>query len=329
VKRRQFITLLGGAAAAWPVAARAQQPAGRGVKIGVMAVARRSPETKPAYDAFFAELRTHGFIESDNLVSLTRWIDEDVRGASGVATELVQANVDLIVVEASEIGLKSAIAAGPNLPIVMYANNYDPIERGYARSLRSPGGNVTGVSTRQPELAEKQVELLTQAFPSATRIAMFWNTESREQFDAAQRRAELLGLSVTSVQLRQFPDDIDPAFGAARADAAQMIHVLSSPVFASYRPQIVEFAIRDRMPTMFIFKGYVLAGGLMSYGSDRSANIRLLATYAAKILKGAKPADLPIEQPTKYELAINLKTARTIGIEIPTALLLRADEVIE
>jgi putative ABC transport system substrate-binding protein len=108
-----------------------------------------------------------------------------------------------------------------------------------------------------------------------------------------------------------------------------MIHVLSSPVFASYRPQIVEFAIRDRMPTMFIFKGYVLAGGLMSYGSDRSANIRLLATYVAKILKGAKPADLPIEQPTKYELAINLKTAKTIGVEIPTAILLRADEVIE
>jgi putative ABC transport system substrate-binding protein len=188
MRRREFITLLGGAAA-WPLAARAQQLAAKKAKIGVMGVARLSPETMPAYEGFFAELRAHGFAEGENLVSLTRWIDEDVRGPSAIAHELVQANVDLIVVEASEIGLKSAIAASPNIPIVMYANNYDPFERGYVKSLRSPGGKITGIFTRQPELAEKQLELLTQAFPTANRIAMLWNLESVDQFNAAQQRA--------------------------------------------------------------------------------------------------------------------------------------------
>lgn len=211
----------------------------------------------------------------------------------------------------------------------MYANNYDPIERGYVKSLRLPGGNITGLFTRQPELAEKQVELLTQAFPMVGRVAMFWHTESVEQLIAAERRAKLLGLSVTSIELRRFPEDIDGAFDTVRASGAQMLHVLSTPIFARYRSRFAELAIRNRLPTMFIFKAYVAAGGLMSYGANRYANIRLLATYAAKVLKGTKPADLPLEQPTTYELVINLKTAKAIGVEIPTALLLRADEVIE
>ena len=327
MKRRDFITLIGGAAA-WPLAARTQ-PIGRVATIGIMAVARLSPETKSVYDAFFAELRAHGFVEGDNLVSMVRWIDEDASTPSAAAAELMQAKVDVIVVEASEIGLKSAVAAAPQVPIVMYANNYFPIERGYVKSLRSPGGNITGVFTRQPELAEKQVELLTQAFPQANRLAMLWNTESIDQFNAARRRAELLGLSVISVQLHRFPDDIDLAFEAMRAGGAQMLQVLSSPVFARYRSRIIDLAIRDRLPTMFIFKGYVTAGGLISYGASRAENIRLLARYTGNILRGTKPVDLPIEQPTKYELVINLKTAKAIGIEIPTALLLRADEVIE
>ena len=142
VQRREFITLLGGAAA-WPVAARAEAKV---FKIGVMAVARLSPETRPAYDAFFAELRSQGFVEGDNLVAIIRWIDEDDGAPLAAATEFVQAKVDVIVVEASEIGLKAAVAAAPNVPTIMYANNYDPIDRGYVNSLRSPGGNITGCS---------------------------------------------------------------------------------------------------------------------------------------------------------------------------------------
>jgi putative ABC transport system substrate-binding protein len=294
-----------------------------------MAVARLSPETRPAYDAFFAELRSQGFVEGDNLVAIIRWIDEDDGAPSAVATEFMHAEVDVIVVEASELGLKAAVAVAPNVPTIMYANNYDPIERGYVNSLRAPGGNITGVFTRQPELAEKQVELLTQAFPRASRLAMLWNTESSEQLNAAQRRAEVLGLKVTSLQLQKFPEDIDQAFAAVTAGGVEMLQVLSSPVFARYRSRLLELATQNHLPTMFIFKSYVTAGGLISYGASRAENIRLLATYAINILKGAKPADLPVEQPTKYELVINLKTAKTIGVEIPTALLLRADEVIE
>jgi putative ABC transport system substrate-binding protein len=325
MRRREFITLLG-TAAAWPVAARAEARVSR---IGVMGVARFSPETRPAYDAFFAELRAQGFVEGENLVSIMRWIDEDVSLPSAAATEFIDAKVEVIVVEGSEIGLKAAIAKTQNIPIVMYANNYDPIERGYVKSLRSPGGNITGVFTRQPELAEKQVELLTQAFPKARGLAMLWNAESIDQLNAAKRRAEMLGLKVTSLQLQQFPDDIDPAFEAIKASGAEMLQVLSSPVFARYRTRIIELAIQNHLPTMFIFKAYVTAGGLISYGASRAENIRLLARYAVNILKGAKPSDLPVEQPTKYELVINLKTAKTIGADIPTALLVRADEVIE
>jgi putative ABC transport system substrate-binding protein len=294
-----------------------------------MGVARFSPETRPAYDAFFAELRAQGFVEGENLVSIMRWIDEDVSLPSAAATEFIDAKVEVIVVEGSEIGLKAAIAKTQNIPIVMYANNYDPIERGYVKSLRSPGGNITGVFTRQPELAEKQVELLTQAFPKARGLAMLWNAESIDQLNAAKRRAEMLGLKVTSLQLQQFPDDIDPAFEAIKASGAEMLQVLSSPVFARYRTRIIELAIQNHLPTMFIFKAYVTAGGLISYGASRAENIRLLARYAVNILKGARPGDLPVEQPTKYELVINLKTAKTIGADIPTSLLVRADEVIE
>jgi putative ABC transport system substrate-binding protein len=325
MRRREFITLLG-TAAAWPVAARAEARVSR---IGVMGVARFSPETRPAYDAFFAELRAQGFVEGENLVSIMRWIDEDVSLPSAAATEFIDAKVEVIVVEGSEIGLKAAIAKTQNIPIVMYANNYDPIERGYVKSLRSPGGNITGVFTRQPELAEKQVELLTQAFPKARGLAMLWNAESIDQLNAAKRRAEMLGLKVTSLQLQQFPDDIDPAFEAIKASGAEMLQVLSSPVFARYRTRIIELAIQNHLPTMFIFKAYVTAGGLISYGASRAENIRLLARYAVNILKGARPGDLPVEQPTKYELVINLKTAKTIGADIPTSLLVRADEVIE
>ena len=311
MRRREFITLLG-TAAAWPVAARAEARVSR---IGVMGVARFSPETRPAYDAFFAELRAQGFVEGENLVSIMRWIDEDVSLPLAAATEFIDAKVEVIVVEGSEIGLKAAIAKTQNIPIVMYANNYDPIERGYVKSLRSPGGNITGVFTRQPELAEKQVELLTQAFPKARGLAMLWNAESIDQLNAAKRRAEMLGLKVTSLQLQQFPDDIDPAFEAIKASGAEMLQVLSSPVFARYRTRIIELAIQNHLPTMFIFKAYVTAGGLISYGASRAENIRLLARYAGNILKGAKPGDLPVEQPTKYELVINLKTAKTIGAE--------------
>jgi len=169
----------------------------------------------------------------------------------------------------------------------------------------------------------------SQAFPQAVRLAMLWNSESVDQFNAAQRRATLLGLTVTAVELQKLPDDLDAAFRTISDNRVQMLHVLSSPLFFPYRLQISQFAIRNRLPAMFIFRSYAEAGGLMSYGADRIAGAKLLGSYVAKILRGAKPGDLPLDQPTKYELTVNLKTAKAIGVEIPTAILLRADEVIE
>ena len=160
-------------------------------------------------------------------------------------------------------------------------------------------------------------------------MAMLWNSESVDQFNAAQRRATLLGLTVTAVELQKLPDDLDAAFRTISDNRVQMLHVLSSPLFFPYRLQISQFAIRNRLPAMFIFRSYAEAGGLMSYGADRIAGAKLLGSYVAKILRGAKPGDLPLDQPTKYELTVNLKTAKAIGVEIPTAILLRADEVIE
>jgi ABC-type uncharacterized transport system substrate-binding protein len=328
MRRREFIRLIGSAALAWPLGARAQR-VGKVAKLAILGVAREAPRTKLAHEAFFAELQALGFKEGANLTSETHWIDEDTRGQLIVAAEIAQSAVDVLVVEGTESVLKAAMAANPNLPIVVYANNYDPIERGYAKTLSEPGGNITGVFTRQPELAEKQLELLTQAFPTAVRLAMLWNSESVDQFNAARRRATLLGLTVTAVELQKLPEDLDAAFREITDTRAQMLHVLSSPLFVPYRLQINQFAVANRLPAMFIFRSYVEAGGLMSYGADRIAGAKLLGSYVAKILRGAKPGDLPLDQPTKYELTVNLKTAKAIGVEIPTAILLRADEVIE
>ena len=179
------------------------------------------------------------------------------------------------------------------------------------------------------ELAQKQVELLTQAFPDRTRLALLFDAQSADQFGAAERAAKALNLQVQSLRLENPPYDFDAAFASAASGRAQTVLVLSSPFFLPYRPRIVELANTHRLPSMFIAKHWVQAGGLMSYGADFPLMYRKAADYVARILKGAKAADLPVEQANKFELVINLKTAKAIGIELPTGILLRADEVIE
>ena len=324
MRRRQFITLLGGAVAASPLAARAQQ-AGRTYRIGVFSNSTNQI-MGPAIRAFTQELRTLGFIEGQNLV-----IDQRLSAlapsvlAESVA-EMVRSKVDLIA-PSTESALQAAVTAG--IPIVITAINFDPIARGYVKSLARPSGNVTGVVLQQPELAEKQVELLTQAFPNRKRLAVLWDVISADQFSAAERRAKLLGLDIVSIKLESPPYDIPAAFRRIRESGAEQLLNLSSPFFGPHIPTIVELTIQHRLPTMFIFRGYAELGGLMSYGADNIAMYRQTAHYVAKILNGAKPADLPVEQPDKFELVVNLKTAKAIGIELPTSILLRADEVIE
>jgi putative ABC transport system substrate-binding protein len=326
VKRRAFITLLGGAAA-WPVAARAQQVR-MGGRIGLLGPSLSNPFPSTLYRAFLAQLRELGFSEGQNLVAEYQAMD-DARGPFVATIELMRSQPDLAVALGPEVVLQALVGASGNVPIVFIAINYDPIARGYVTSLARPGGNITGVFFRQLELAGKQVELLAQAFPDRPRMAVFFDGLSADQFSAAERTATSLNLHIQALRLENPPYDFEAAFQNAKAGTAQVVLVLSSPFFIPHTARIGELAIEHRLPTMFIQKDYVRVGGLMSYGVDFVLMYRRAADYVAKILKGAKAGDLPVEQATKFEMAINLKTAKEIGIELPTSILLRADEVIE
>jgi putative tryptophan/tyrosine transport system substrate-binding protein len=327
VRRRDVIGLGTAVACAWPFLARAQQP-GRRARIGLFAGAT-IPVMAPAYRAFLDELRKLGFIEGQNLTVDLRESDLGLDRLTAEATEMVRSNVDVIVALGSEVPLKAAVMASRSVPIVFMANNYDPIALGYVKSLASPGGNATGVILQQTELAEKQVELITHAFPDRTRLALLWDYVSADQFEAAERRAKLLRLDVHSRKMENPPYDIDAAFRGFADSGADVLLLLSSQFFSPPRDRILELAIRQRLPAMFIFRAWAEAGGLLSYGPDSAAMYRQGGTFVSKVLKGAKPADLPVEQPTKYEMVVNLKTAKAMGIELPTVILARADTVIE
>jgi putative ABC transport system substrate-binding protein len=328
IGRRQFISAISGAVVAWPLVARAQQLAGRTARIGIVRPPLDNPVVSVGYPAFLDELKKSGFSEGRNLTIEVVREDQDAQQLFAETADLVRSNVELLVVSA-EITLQAAIAASRTIPIVMLAINFDPIARGYVKSLARPGGNITGVVSLQTELAAKQVELLTQAFPERTRLAVLWDGISADQFAAAERQAKSLRLDVRSLKLENPPYDFDAAFRSLAEGSPQMLLVLSSPFFTPYRSQIAELAVQQRLPTMFIFKAYAQAGGLISYGVDPPAIYRQLGFYAAKILNGAKPDELPVEQAVKFELVINLKTAKAIGVELSTAIQLRADEVIE
>src|SRR5215831_4120565 len=329
MRRREFILLLGGAAAvaAWPLTARAQQPE-RMRRIGVLGPSLSNPYPSTLYRAFLAQLRESGFSEGQNLVSDYQAVD-DPRGPFVATIELMRSQPDLVVAIGPEVALQALVGASGSVPIVFTAVNYDPIARGYVTSLARPGGNITGVFFQQLELAGKQVELLAQAFPDRTRMAVFFDGLSADQFSAAERTATSLNLLIQPLRLENPPYDFEAVFRNAKAGTAQVVLVLSSPFFSPHAARIGQLAIEHRLPTMFIHKDYVRAGGLMSYGVDFVLMYGRAAGYVAKILRGAKAGDLPIDQATKFETAINLKTAKAIGIELPTSILLRADEVIE
>jgi putative tryptophan/tyrosine transport system substrate-binding protein len=327
MRRREFISLLGGAPVAWPLAAHGQQ-AGKVIRIGFIGASLNSSAMAAQYQAFLTELHELGFNEGRNIVVDYRRLD-DPRGPFAVAAELMRLQVDLIVATGPEVALQAVVGASRSIPIVIMAVQYDPIERGYVSSLARPGGNITGVFYRQPELAAKQLELLTQTFPEKSRLAVLYDTNSADQFSAAEEAARSMPLELRPLKLEKPPYDFSAAFQTMAQGGAQMVLVLSSPFFVERRPEVAALAIERRLPTMFVFKSYVEAGGLMSYGVEQLAMYRRIGLYVAKILNGTKPADLPVEQPTKFELIVNLKTAKAIGIELPTSILLRADEVIE
>ena len=327
MRRRDFVALLGSGAVAWPLATHGQQ-AGKVIRIGFIGASLNSSAMAAQYQAFLKELHELGFSEGRNIVVDYRRLD-DPRGPFAVAAELMRLQVDLIVATGPEVALQAVVGASRSIPIVILAVQYDPIERGYVSSLARPGGNITGVFYRQPELAAKQLELLTQTFPEKSRLAVLYDTNSADQLSAAEEAARSMPLELRPLKLEKPPYDFGAAFQTMAQGGAQMVLVLSSPFFVERRPEVAALAIEHRLPTMFVFKAYVEAGGLMSYGVEQLAMYRRIGLYVAKILNGTKPADLPVEQPTKFELIVNLKTAKAIGIELPTSILLRADEVIE
>jgi putative tryptophan/tyrosine transport system substrate-binding protein len=327
MRRRDFITLVGGAATAWPLAIGAQ-PTGRVFRIGFLGADRRTAVQQQYFQAFLTALREHGFNEGQNLTIEYRETT-DPRGPFVGAAELMRTNPDLIVVTGPEVALQAVVGASRAIPIVFVAVQYDPVERGYVASLARPGGNITGVFLRQLELAAKQLEILAQTFPDRTRVAVLWDVLTTDQFNTAARMATSLKVNVQSVKLENPPYDFEAAFRTVETGGAQMALVLSSPFFTQHRFKIAELASARRLPTMFVFRSYVDAGGLMSYGVDFPSMFHRAGVYVARILKGEKSADLPVEQATKFQTVVNLKTARAIGIELPTGILLRADEVIE
>ena len=326
IGRREFITLLGGAAA-WPLAGWAQQ-AGKVMRVGFFGPGLTVSATIAPYQAFLTQLRELGLNEGQNIAVEYRNVD-DPRGPFVAAADLMRSQPDLIVAAGPEVALQAVVGASLAVPIVMIAINYDPIARGYVTSLARPGGNITGVVSQQLELAQKQVELLTQAFPDRARLAVLFDALSADQFTAAERAAKLLNMQPQALKLENPPYDLAAPFGSAAAGGTQMLLVLSSPLFIPHHRQMAELAIQHRMPTMFINRSYVEAGGLMSYGVNFPLMYRRGADYVMKIFKGARPEDLPVEQAARFELVINLKTAKAFGLTFPITLLARADEVIE
>jgi putative tryptophan/tyrosine transport system substrate-binding protein len=328
MRRREFISLLGGAAAAWPLAARAQQ-AGKVYRIGFLANDPAIP-AQPAGRAFLDGLRETGFVEGTNVVIDRRFAEGRLDRYNGLVTELVQLGADVLVTSNNAATL-AAKRAATNIPIVMM-NVSDPVGQGIIPSLARPGGSITGViQDDTAEISGKRMQLLKDAVPHTTKVAVLLNPD--QPYDQSQwRQLEITArpLKVTLQQLvaRQASEFVG-TFAAIDSDRPDALLVSNTSLSFANRRLIIDLAHQFRLPAMSPFREHAEDGGLMSYGSVRIERFRHAALYVAKILKGAKPADLPVEQPTKYELVINLKTAKSLNVEIPRDLLLVADEVIE
>jgi len=325
MKRREFITVLGGAAT-WPLAARAQQPA-KVAQIGFLGPAPAATYL-PRLEALRAGLRDLGYVEGKNIAIEFRWA-ERVEQLPEMAAELVRMKVDIILVSSSTY-VEPARQATKTIPIV-FALHADPVGVGHVASLARPGGNITGLSTLLTDLAPKELEILKEALPQTTRIGILWNPTTPSHgpaVPAVVAAGEKLGVQLLLVPARTV-EEFDGAFSTMTRERMGSLLVIGSPLAFSQRVPLAELALKHRLPGMFQSRENVEAGGLMSYGVDYNDLHRRAALYIDKILKGVKPADLPVEQASKYELIINLKTANTLGLAIPESLLLRADKVIE
>jgi putative tryptophan/tyrosine transport system substrate-binding protein len=327
MRRREFITLMGGAAAAgWPLAARGQQP-GKLRTIGFLGVASATVWGQWVA-AFVQRLRELGWIEGRTVAIEYRWADGRTERFAEIAAEFARLKVDIIVTAGPQ-AVSAAKQAMPVTPIV-FAITGDAVGTGIVASLARPGGNVTGLSMLIPDTAGKKLELLREVVPGLRRLAVMANvgfSESLQEMGVVQPMARTLGLDVATLEIRR-AEDIAPAFESLN-DHAQALYVCSDPLVNTNRDRINTLAQSARLPTMYGLREYVEAGGLVSYGPNIPDLFRRAGDFVDKILRGAKPADLPVEQPTKFDLIVNLKTATALGLTVPPTLLGRADEVIE
>jgi len=287
------------------------------------------PRSFRPYQAMVDELRKLGHSEGQNLVFEFRSAEGNAARLPELAAEIIRAKVDLLIAPGPEATLKSAKEASAITPIVMVAIDYDPIARGYIAGLARPGGNITGLFFRQLELGTKRIELLKETLPKVSRIAVFWDRFAADQLKDIEITARSLGVRLQPVEVGNPTYDFESAFKVMAQGRAGALLLLASPVFHRERQRIADLAVKNRLPTMAGAREYVEAGGFMTYGVNLSDMYRRAAFYVDKVLRGVKPSDLPVEQPTKFEFFINLKTAKQIGVTIPPNVLVRADKVIK
>jgi putative ABC transport system substrate-binding protein len=321
--RRSFLGTLAGALLAAPLTAEAQ-PAGKVWRVGILGNENSAP-----WEAFRRGLRDLGYVGGRNLTMESRWSEGRTERLLALAIELVQLRVDVIVASGTQ-AVRAARQATSTIPIVMAVSAH-PDKIGLVESLARPGGNVTGLDNVGPDLKGKQLQLLKEVVPKVSRVAVLWNPANLVEtfgFKEMVAAAAVIGVEIQSIDVRT-PDDYLAAFASVTASRADALYAFGNPVNFKNRQLIADFALKSRLPSIYEERLFVESGGLMSYAPSFTDLFRRAATYVDKILKGAKPADLPVEQPTKFELVMNLKTAKALGLTIPPSLLQRADQVIE
>ena len=323
MRRREFITLLGGATAAWPLMARAQQNATP--TIGILWPGAEPP-APPRMESFRQALRQLGFVEGQNIAIELRYARGGLQQLPELAADLVRTKPHVLLTF-GDLTPKIAQQATKTIPIVAISD--DIVGAGLVASLSRPEGNTTGLTIMAPELSAKRLEVLKEMVPGMSRVAALWDpTTGASQVAITQQAASSMGLTVQVLEVRR-REDVVTAFRAARSNNADAINVFASPFLASLFREMIVLSAEYRLPAIYQWKEHVEAGGLISFGPNLAAMFRQTGTIVVKILKGAKPSELPVEQPTKFELAVNGKTAQALGIAIPPSILVRADDVIE
>jgi putative tryptophan/tyrosine transport system substrate-binding protein len=326
MRRREFITLIGGSAIAWRLDARAQAPIGKLHRLGIL---QPGAPPEPLVDAIRERLQELGYSEGHNIAFEYRWAEGKLDRLTELAKELVDLKVDVI----TTLSTPAAIAARKvttTIPIV-FAGVGDPVGSGVVPSLSHPGGNITGISLLATELSGKRLELLEEIVPNASRVAMLWNDTNPGMVlraHEAQDAADKLGVTLQSMGVHDLIS-FDSAFAAIESGQTNAMLTLVDPFTREHRQRIVDFAARRRLPAIYESREFVDAGGLVSYGPNLAVLERRAADYVDMIFKGKNPADLPVEQPTRFEMVIDMKTVKALGLTIPQSVMLRADEMIE